>query len=228
MLLGGELCEYENYIVDFQRYISDNSNLFELCMKKWDIDYELGTYIETLEEKSVDDIFEFIFLLSLFPSINWFTNMNWEKCKKLWTGYIDQRNNQSTCICRKSQIMMLRVLYEKQGALKQKNIPIESDFKGVPYEEVDSRERISIYIYQGKIVPLVDCQEESSSEDSIDLINDDFDEELENESSFKEQNRNQNMYKKMNLTSKPVYKDSDNLSSSQISKQWLIFLSLVK
>lgn len=115
--------------------------------------------------------------------------------------------------------MMLRVLYEKQGALKQKNIPIESDFKGVPYEEVDPRERISIYIYQGKIVPLVDCQEESSSEDSIDLINDDFDEELENESSFKEQNRNQNMYKKMNLTSKPIYKDSDNLSSSQISKQ---------
>lgn len=52
--------------------------------------------------------------------------------------------------------MMLRVLYEKQGALKQKNIPIESDFKGVPYEEVSPRERISVYIYQGKIVPLID------------------------------------------------------------------------
>ena len=33
LLLGGESEDYKNYIVDFQNYISNNSNLFELCLK---------------------------------------------------------------------------------------------------------------------------------------------------------------------------------------------------
>ena len=216
LLLGGQPSEYLNYIKEFQRYISDNSNLFELCLNKWNLDYDLGEYIETLEERSVDDIFEFIFLLSLFPTINCFENLNCEKWKSLWSGYIDQWNNQSTCICRKSQIMLLRVLYEKEGILKQKNLPIVSNFKGTLYEDVEAREKVSVYIHWGKIVPLIDFENDSSSEESIDLIKDEW--EDDKDYSLEDENMSKR-HQRLNATSPFINKSFQSLLISQPCKE---------
>jgi len=98
------------------------------------------------------------------------------------------------CHAQKAKLKLCRVLYEKQGSLKQKNLLLDASAKHTVYNEIDPKEKVSVYIHNGKVVPMVEGDEDSSSEESIELLND--------ESIFHNQNESKDSDRLDDTTSK--------------------------
>ena len=110
-------------------------------------------------------------------------------------------------------IKACRVLFDTSKGLSQKCIILNQVNRDLPFDSFKIEEKVTVYLYKGKIVPLVsdnaDCF--SDSQDSIELIND---QELEDRDDLSKHFLNEDTIMDLNRVDSPYVKPFRNNKAS--------------